>query len=160
MLTLEQLTIERENATAILNHYKANAESLRVEIKSLEGRLEQAKSELRDMAGDTFSRGKGKIGQFTSKIASIDHKITQVQSLPVVWMKDQRDDYIVVKVTPKRITVQKFGYNGNKDQYNRDGTPVSSWYSNSINLLATFGPDYKVDKPFDVKAAMKESTHG
>lgn len=105
------------------------------EAKALEKRAEQ-------LDGGFWGRDKGGglIGRAAEKVAELKHIAAQKLLPKVVFLKKSgwsRDDaeYVVEKVTPKRIFVQQIGCTRSQ-QYDRDGKEISG--SGTIDMKATF----------------------
>ncbi len=127
-----------------LKSLNAKARALQGTIKATEKVLAADNESLKRLVGGY--RESGEIACNRSQVKDLERKIEDKKKPRVVWKEDREGDYIVDKVTPKRIAVKEVGHI-RSEQFNRDGTPVSqySFRRYVIDLQATFGDDYNVD---------------
>lgn len=97
------------------------ARMLEESIKNLENQLESAKTRLRELDGGFM--GKGLIQDAIKKVADIRRFIDDKQKQPVIWrdgFAPDTTDYVVDRVTPKRIYVKRIGGVGTQ-QFKHNG---------------------------------------
>ena len=140
MTEQEQLD-DLKNTLKLLN---AKARALQGTIAATEKVLAADNESLKKLVG--AYRETGEIACNRGQVEDLERKIEDRKKPRVIWEEDREGDYIVDKVTPKRIAVKEVGHT-RSEQFNRDGTPVSqySFRRHVIDLQATFGDDYSVD---------------
>lgn len=141
---------DQEQLDALLtevNKLNAKARALKASIEATEKVLEADKEALKKLVGSLYT-GSGEIPYKRSQIEELERNIEDGKKPRVVWKEGslREGNYIIDKVTPKRIAVKQVGHT-HCEQFNRDGTPVSryGYGCNEIDLKATFGDDYNVD---------------
>jgi len=119
-----------------LEDAKARLESLTKERKQIEDRLAEVKLETSNLDGGPWSRGYGSIQRLECELASTLLREQDAEKPRVVFKKSPwNEDYIVSRVTPKRIYLRVPGHKY-ESQYYKDGTAVSG--SGVIDIEATF----------------------
>jgi len=121
---------------------KATAGTLRHAIKLTESNLSEQKTAFKRLVGTPFAWGKIRFRE--GEIEDLKQKIEDRTKPVVVWKippTGAQNDYIVDKVTPKRIMVKRIGYTC-REQFNRDGAAVGKFSKEVIDIKATLGDDY------------------
>jgi len=114
-------------------------ERLKDELASAEATAKRVRERLREIDGGPFG-GYGDLGH--AKIALADaERVERDKTLPrVVWaegFEPQDGDWVLEKVTPKRIYVRKAGKTAT-ELFSRDGSHISSWQRWKIDVEKTF----------------------
>lgn len=119
----------------------AKARALKASIETTEKVLAADKESFKKLVGSY--REDGEISYNRSQIEDLKRIIEDRKKPRVVWKEksNRSSNYIVDKVTPKRISVKRVGAT-HCEKFNRDGTPVSSYNRDTIDLKATFRDDY------------------
>jgi len=138
-MTIEQ---ELEQVKSELAAKQIAAQSLKKSIDHYKELMKQWEEEYKGLVGSGWGHSCGEIGHLKAKVANLELKVVHSKKPKVVWIKEpcyKDRDYIVHKVTAKRIYVCLPGYDRH-DLYNKDGTSVSTWGGASkIDIEATFG---------------------
>lgn len=121
------------------------------EINSKQAEIDALKeqvNELQSHRNKLFDRGyrfeSGLIPRLKAKLKQALLEESDETKPRVVWAHRatycNQGEYIVRKVTPKRITIAQIGHKCTSN-FNRDGSVVSSHDKSKIDLAATFGDD-------------------
>jgi hypothetical protein len=101
-------------------------------IAQAESDLVVLKDEWRELQGGPWDRSDGKVTRLKTELAYATLREEDEKATPVVWCRlpgrmPKSADWIVDKVTPKRIYIRR---RGSKllTQYKRDGIPVGACY--------------------------------
>lgn len=136
MKTVEELEAE-------LSEARATAVRLKEEIAKDEIAL-AAKIAARDaLTGGMWGRRHSRLHELEEQITDAKRLRTDEDAIRVVFVGCQPREYgdekpyIVDKRTPKRISIRRMGTT-RCDHYNADGTPVSKWRKERIDVSATF----------------------
>lgn len=132
-----------------MNEIEQAEETLRLlkkELVDVKQKLEEAKAlekRAEQLDGGFWGRDKGGglIGKAAEKVAELKHIESQKSMRRVVFLKKpgwsrEEAEFVVEKVTPKRIFVQQIG-NKRSDQYDREGNAIGGY--GVIDMKATFG---------------------
>ena len=111
------------------------ARIIKSRLTEMEAETKQLKERLNDLEGFWSRPGLIKIAK--DKLEQAKRLDEDSRRRKVVWVGNERDaDYIVDKITPKRIYVRKRGAEASCF-YNIDGSSLSS-FGRTIDITATF----------------------
>jgi hypothetical protein len=130
------------------------ASLLKTKIAKQEAELATDQEQLTELIGTGFGwrSHPGNIADTKSNIVQLERIIAD-SSKPFVVLTDGKTlDYIVNKVTAKRIFVRGAGWHRPGDAYNHDGTTVGGRYKGTpIDIEATFGGPLPTPKEWKAK---------
>jgi len=137
---MNQETLDSNLAVAKKNLKVTSQElsNLRVEHKQLEHRLGEVNARLQQLVGTHYQRG-GLIDTLKQAVAKAELELEHTKARPVHWIERSwcSGDYLVQKVTGKRIYVCVFG-STRAEIFNLDGTTVSRTGRAKIDMTKTF----------------------
>lgn len=138
MIDQQQLQDNRANALKNLKVAQAESAELKKEKDKLEARLKEIDQRIIQLHGTHYSRG-GLMDTLKADLDKAELEIKHSTSRPVVWAERNwcNGDYVVEKVTAKRIYVCRFG-STRPDLFNLDGTTVSKGSRDRIDIAKTF----------------------
>lgn len=144
-----ELTALIEDAESQLSELEMQASKLRTKIPQAEASLKDMQSDLRQIVGDGWHGNRGQIGNTEGIIAGLSMELGDLDAVRVVWvasssgyMSGNRDEYIVSRVTKKRIFIRSSGHSV-ETQFDKAGQPIGSYRKDTIDLTETFtGTEY------------------
>lgn len=123
-----------ETATKELIDLVQEARIIKSRLAEMEAETSQLRDRLNDLDG--FWSGRGLITIAKSKLEQAKRLDDDSRRREVVWVGNERADYVVDKITPKRIYVRK------------RGCEVRVFYNIDGSASASFGRTIDIDKTF------------
>lgn len=110
-------------------------------ITACEKQLLDLKNEWIDLKGSVWGRRDGLVTKLHTELKYANLRVADQDASRVVWQnipeRPPKGEWIVEKVTPKRIFIRQPGWT-NAKQYKRDGVPVAACFTDAfIDVEAT-----------------------
>jgi hypothetical protein len=129
-----------DEAKQKVNDLLQESNRLKDELASAEATAKRARERLGKIEGSPWDRYSGELARAKSELAAAERDEADKTLPRVVWaegFEPQDGDWVLEKVTPKRICVRKAGSN-ETELFNHDGMHISRGRKLRIDIEKTF----------------------